>query len=101
MVTLNIATKDGPRPQPAVVMWLDVGGKRHKFAAHDGRLTDFRTGFGCGDFRGEGLLAHVDDPLARRLTPRQCAQRRLDRIVARHGVEVVLFRLASKPTLNA
>jgi hypothetical protein len=83
------------------VCLLTLGDKRHRFVIHGDSVSDYRTGYRLGSYRGKQVLRVVSNPYARRLTDRDAAQLLLNDAVARNGLDRVRAVLAKPPTLNA
>lgn len=84
-----------------VVCLLKLEEKRIRCVMHEGRLSDYRTGYGFGSFLNRKALRFASNPYARKLTDREAAQDLLDSIVARVGAAKVFAVLAKPATLNS
>jgi hypothetical protein len=78
-----------------------AGRKKHPFVIHDGKLTDYRTGYsihkGLNALKIERMATITHDT---RTSDRRAAQIAIDKMVAYYGSEEVFKRLDALPTLN-
>jgi hypothetical protein len=98
--TFKIARTQGSADAEGKVIRVFLAGRMHKFVAHGGHLSDYRTGRRFGDLESIKVERMARISTYTRTTDRQAARILVQRTVERLGIDKVTAELQRHPTLN-
>lgn len=99
-IAFNKATDKEPVPCVGRSLWIDVGGSKRRFVAHDGTLSDYASGYRIASLHRIAISEMVRYGHNHRTTVREQSEALIASLVSRLGAEKLLSVFNAKPVIN-